>query len=397
LDEVKVKKCVNIKTCGIDTGFDAGYMAADAINRARLADSFKEAMSGTVTWGDMKEAIKFGRMTDCKMTKVRLADIHFSLGWNFKTDCDYHVGFFLHAAAPTGNRPRGCYLFEPIVGNGKHWELGGGLTSSYIFWRDCACPDRYMGLWLEATITHLFKTCQCRSFDFCNKPNSRYMLLAQMGTNDEVVIQGDVDGTLTAASYKYKNNLIPAINWSTFPVDVQISAQADIALKLGYVRDNWSFDLGYNLWARTGEKFCIDCCDDCCDSCCGCPSPCPSDKKYAVKGDAYIYGQQFNTTNVFPLSASQNNANIHTGKNYPAQSDEPKLNPRIDKPFEAFAGTNALSWVPTYTMNTSINPVLVSSNMLNMGKSPSAITHKIFGSITYAWKDCECGCDCDCC
>ncbi|GAH20592.1 unnamed protein product, partial [marine sediment metagenome] len=85
-------------------------------------------------------------------------------GWNFRLEEDSHFGVFIHAAAPTGNRPNSCYLFEPIVGNGKHWELGGGITGSWIFWRSEEYDDRHMGVWLDATLTHLFKDCQCRSF-----------------------------------------------------------------------------------------------------------------------------------------------------------------------------------------------------------------------------------------
>ena len=389
----QLNMCEHIKEPG-EAGFPEGYMSETAIERVKLSDSFIEAMSGTATWGDMKEAIKFGRMTNCDMTKTRLSDIHTSLGWNFKTDEDYHFGVFIRAAFPTGNRPKGCYLFEPIVGNGKHWELGAGLTTSYIFWRSCEYDDRYMGIWLDAIVTHLFETCQCRSFDFCNKPNSRYMLLEEMGKNEDTIQSRDE----TVANYQYKKNLIPAINWSTVQVDVKIDAQADIALKVGYVRDNWSFDLGYNLWARTGEKFCTDCCDDCCDSCCGCPSPCPSDKKYAIKGDSFIYGKAFKSADenetVYPISATQSCATIRGGKNYPpkssAEADSPSLNLGVDNPAEVFADDAALSWVQTVTMNTSIQPVLVHKKMLNLGKSPSAITHKIFGSITYTWKDrCE--------
>lgn len=215
-----------------------------------------------------------------------------------------------------------------------------------------------------------------------------------MGKNEDTIQSRDE----TVANYQYKKNLIPAINWSTVQVDVKIDAQADIALKVGYVRDNWSFDLGYNLWARTGEKFCTDCCDDCCDSCCGCPSPCPSDKKYAIKGDSFIYGKAFKSADenetVYPISATQSCATIRGGKNYPpkssAEADSPSLNLGVDNPAEVFADDAALSWVQTVTMNTSIQPVLVHKKMLNLGKSPSAITHKIFGSITYTWKDrCE--------
>ncbi|MFC1842936.1 hypothetical protein ACFLYU_04725 [Candidatus Dependentiae bacterium] len=365
-----------------ENGFDAGYMSTSTIPRTSLAKSFLQTMNGSYKFGDMQTPIRFGRIGNNCCTKTRLGEIDFSFGWNFSTEEDHHFGAFLYVAAPAGNRPCGTYLFEPMVGNGKHWEFGGGFTGSWIFYRSEECEDRYMGLWLEATVAHLFKTCQCRSFDFCCKPNSRYMLLEEMGSNDDV-IQGEVDGESVTANYQYKKNLIPAINWATFNIDVRIDVQADIALKFGYISDNWDFDIGYNLWARTGEKFCCDCC------------ACDTGKKYAIKGDTWLYGAEgaAGDGDKSALSASQSLANIRSGKNYPAvDSDNPKTNPRIDNPYNAEKDGTDLYVIgdsPSARIKTSIDPVLVSRNLLNLGKSPSAITHKVFAHIGYAWKDCQ--------
>ena len=397
------KWALNMCECVKNSGsldFPAGYMAETAIARNKLPDSFMEAVSGNAMFGDMKDPMKYGLMKNCKLTKVGIADIHASLGWNFKTDEDYHFGFFIHTAAPTGTRPSATYLFEPIIGNGKHWELGLGITSSYIFWRSCEYSDRYLGVWLDGTFTHMFKTRQCRSFDFCGKPNSRYMLLEEMGTNEDDIkiapvleAAPDPENTIVA-DYQYKKNLIPAINWSTYNVDVKINFQADVVLKFGYVRENWSMDLGYNLWARTGEKFCFDCCDDCC----GCN--CQPEQKYAIKGDAFVYGFEDDEPPVpFAISATQSTANIHGGTNYPRQAEEiDGTNPRIDNPTDSY-GQDYWTWTggtPLYDdfgfaiINTSIQPILASRCDLNLRKSPSAITHKIFWSLNYAWKERSC-------
>jgi len=390
----ELNMCECIKEDGLKD-FPAGYMYKEAVSTDNLPKSFTEAASGTVTFGDMKECMKFGRITNCRLTKTRLADLRMSLGYNFLLREDSHAGAFFHVAAPTGNKPTACYLFEPIVGNGKHWEIGAGITGSYIFWRSEEYDERYMGVWLEGTLTSLLKKCQCRSFDFCCKPNSRYMLLQEMGSNDDKI--GPETGT--DAQYQYKKNLIPAINWSTFNIDVKIGFQADVALKLGYTRCNWNFDLGYNLWGRTGEKFCTDCCkhccDDCCNGCCGASCSCTSDKQYAFKGDSFLYGSNDgSTTTPIALSATQSAANIHRGKNYPAAStddtDRPVRNPGVDNPVAAYADTIELFTLDGTTdnpINTSVQPIVISKKMLNMCKSPSAITHKLFANIGYAWKD----------
>ena len=381
-----------------EEGFDAYYMAEEALERTALSGSFLQTMAGGVTWGDMKTPLQYGRIHTCDCTKTRLAEIDFTLGWNFRLEEDDTFGVFLYVGAPAGNRPCANYLFEPIVGNGKHWELGGGITGSYIFWRSEECEDRYMGLWLDATVAHLFKACQCRSFDFCRKPNSRYMLLAEMEKNNTAPLLNDDGNPEVNATYKYKKNLIPAINWSTLNVDVRIDVQADIALKLGYVKENWSWDLGYNLYARTGEKFCNDCCDDGCDcnDCGNCNNCCGTGNNgvYVLKGDSYLYGTDVvpSPDEIKPLSASQSMATINGGKNFPELSTDtattgPTTNPRVDNPKFAYSGDNALLTTNNDAVNSSFQPIFVTRKDLNTCKSPSMITHKIFTHFSYAWKD----------
>jgi len=356
--------------------FVAGYMSQEEISRATLPSSFLQSVNGGVTWGDMKTPMQYGRISTCDLTKTRIAEIDFTLGWNFVLEEDYHFGAFLYLAAPAGNHPCARYLFEPIVGNGKHWELGGGLSGSWIFSQSDEYEDRYWGLWFEATIAHLFKASQCRSFDFCCKPNSRYMLLQEMVQADGN-LTGEADA-YTPVKYQYAANLIPAINWTTFNVDVKINVQADIALKLGYVRENWNFDLGYNLWARTGEKFCCDCCEDCCNDCC-CQST--SRKTYAAKGCLPVYGRwQNGQDTIVPLGNTSSNATISCCGD-------------VDNSETAFytsGGNNPVILLPDTTAATSsVQPVLATRDLLNLGKSPSSITHKVFGHISYAWKDRE--------
>jgi len=405
--------CETVEQKG-ELGFPVGYMheGPENIDRNSLPANFTQAVNGNVTFGDMKAPLRFGRMANCRLTKTRLSDIQLAFGWNFLLNEDYHLGILIRASAPTGNRPNSCYLFEPIVGNGKHWELGGGISGSWIFWRSEETEDHYAGVWLDANVTHLFKTCQCRSFDFCKKPNSRYMLLAEMDDpNAEDNLRGGPgNGTVpdenqvTDARYQYQKNLIPAINWSTFNVDVRIDAQVDAAIKLSWTRKRWSVDLGYNVWARTGEKFCITdcCCDD--DCCCACPDL--SGKKFSIKGDATLYGyieREVTEQNRIAISSSQCKADINTGINMTLQDADALANRGVDNEKLAWAG-NMLDDKRLHTPNvvfageaiedahlySSFPPKLVSrSDLLNLCNSPSSLTHKVFAHVNYTWKDKE--------
>ena len=377
------KWSLNMTECVKDKGtadFNAGYMDGFAVTRVALPENFTTVMLGQTTFGDMLEPIKYGKFPICPMHKTRLADIRASLGWNFFQKEDHHFGTFLQVVFPTGTRPNACYLFEPIVGNGKHFELGLGLTSSYIFWRSKDHEDRYLGLWFDATLTHLFKTCQRRSFDFCGKPNSRYALLEEMGpvntSTEDGILKGRVNGSDQTALYQYQQRLIPAINWSTLNVDVKINMQADVVLKFGYVRDNWSLDFGYNLWARTGEKFTYC-------------KPCGIEKLYALKGDATLYGELIldGTWGPYPVSNSNSRATI----NCVGTLDNPvtsRYNVELGSPISGEV-TETLTEISTNgetDLDISFPPVLVSKNGLNMSESPSAITHKLFWNFNHTWK-----------
>ena len=408
--------CENVINPGIKNGNPVGfaptYMAAEPTNpnppnyhgeipQSALPKSFVEAISGCATWGDMKTPMCFGRMTCCRQTLTRLADIHAVLGWNFVLDTDYHFGANLRAVFPTGNKPCPNYLFSPQIGDQKHWQLGGGITSSWIIWRNEDNFDNYVGLYFDANLLHLLTNCQCRSFDFCGKPNSRYMLLAQMGVNvnDNLIY---TDPTITsAANYQYKRNLIPAINYTTFNVNVVIDVQADLVFKLGIVKNNWSFDIGYNFWGRTGERFFSD-------NCCCCQG-CNDDTKYAIKGDAILYGSPYDhNLNIYtapiPLSSSQKNADIHAGQNIKLGAngafdianaqrnkgvDNPKLASHITPTTVDNLHSEAATWpnqgalIPSQ-IYTSIQPELISCDDINLCKSPSAISHKCFVHLDYA-------------
>jgi len=406
--------------CVIDKGkepFEKFYMGQDAIPREKLNTQFLCAMQGQTTFteknkegetekfGDLITPLYFGAIPMCHLKKTRLADIRATLGWDFFTRKDFNLGVNIHAAAPTGNRPEGIYLFEPQIGNGKHWELGAGLTWSYIFWRSQDSADKYAGIWFDATVTHMFKTCQKRSFDLCCQPNSRYMLLAQMvkgiggdiGSLDASNFVGvdPILSTTTKAQFVYNRNLIHGINYTTRSVDVQVNIQSDIAIKLGYKGEDFSFDIGYELWARTGEKF-----SQCKDFCKNEPS-----NIYVVKGDSIVYGTNMTelvlTDTKFapgalkvPMTSSQRCANIHTGQNMKIDSADAQANKGVDNPLPISLAIT-IPYVPLGKtadgpqFYSSFQPIRLTTDDINTCKSPSAITHKLFGHVNYSWEKFE--------
>jgi len=368
-------------------GQDPNYYG---INRIHLTPSFTSFITGCsfIDADDIRFLpLHYAKMNCTDMTKTALADLRMELGWNFACDRHYNVGLNIQAASPTGTRPEGFYLFEPIVGNSKHWEIGGGIHAFYDFY---VSKDEYScaSIYLDANITHLFKTKQVRSFDLCGKPLSRYMLAGKYGSP-----VSDLKGGATPESSQTPNKQFlgiyePLANLTTFSVDVGIGAQADVVLMLQYTHSNFSIDLGYGFWGRTCEDIDFRC--DC---------PCQFDSNtWGLKGDAFMYGfvqnldESISTTSI-PLSASQSHATLCKGTNNPpdgfANLNWPQ-NPGIDHPKPAWDNNDNKLIVfdslqsTTVQAHTSIDPILIELCDINIKSSETkGMSHKFFAHMDY--------------
>ena len=367
--------------------------------RSSLLDSFSDYVSAEgsiegvtgITYNPLEKA----RWSTCRKTKTALAEITAALGWNFVRRENFLFGLNIRAAAPTGNRPHGTYIFEPIVGNGKHWELGGGLNSWWTWWKSCD-ENRNLTVYLDAYVTHMFKTRQCRTFDLVDKPLSRYMLAMQFQSADiEYLTTGstNISGSV-APAYQFNNIFTPIANLTTIPVDVSYAAQGEAILKFAYTHCNFQFDLGYDFWGRTCAKI-----KKCCNSF--------ADNVWGLKGDAFVYGFPGNTdvnSPAIPLSATESAATIYGGtNNWPDGSSDEfwNQNPGIDNASPAYNGNTGSSlelltheigdssfW---YQVNTSYQPVLLTSDDIDTCSAQTkAYSNKLFTHFNYTWKEHKC-------
>lgn len=339
--------------------------------------------------------LRHARWDRCTRAKSGLAELTAALGCNFIRREQFLFGLNLRVAAPTGNRPHGTYLFEPIVGNGHHWEFGAGLNMWWVWWKS-QCEDRNFTLYMDANVTHLFKTKQCRTFDLrdrddsCSdwhkKPLSRYMLAMKFTQSSEHLLAGD-EGSLQAPKYQFAHVFTPVANLTTIPVSVSYAAQGEFILKLAYTHCNFQFDLGYDFWGRTCANICKQ----------GCCNNELRNNVWGLKGDAFVYG--FTSTEHLqpgtPLSATESKATIYAGTNdYASNPDSYNINSDIDHPESAWYDattrlyTLGASWEP---VNTSLNPILLTEDNIDICSArTTAYSNKIFAHIGYIWKDIEC-------
>ncbi len=218
---------------GDDTPYPPLYMAADSVEAPYI--SFTDALKGNKTFGQMTTLPTAGKVCGAQ-TKGGLSDLLLILGYDIISSPRGYAGLNLRLAAPTGSRPDATFFFEPLIGNGKHWEIGGGFAGRVLVWE--ADGEQELSLFGEANFTHLCRARQRRSFDLCpNGFGSRFILLKQFDS-----------------AGNYISTLVPAINVTTLCCDVRIDLQFEFLAMLGYNYNGFVVDLGYNGWIRSKER-----------------------------------------------------------------------------------------------------------------------------------------------
>jgi hypothetical protein len=313
--------------------------------------------------------------TSCgdSQTANGFGEIRGEWGWNFFQREDYHIGLYIAGAAPTGKHPNADFLFNAYVGNGKHWELGGGLTGHYVFWRS-ANEENHFGIYTDTMVTHLFKTKQNRAFDLVNKPLSRYMSAARQ----EAATNG-LTGTapVTAAQFQFANELIPVANLTTQDVNVSVGAQVDATIWFNYTVGAFTWDIGYNLWAQTCENIS-------CDDKCG-PRLRAETNTWTLRGDALLYGVGSDDTLVYPIPASETNANIHTGTNLGLPNAAENGGVDNANLLTNTGNTTLNSLVSGNQINGSIQPIFLSEADINLKQESKPLSQKVFTYVGYSW------------
>ncbi len=384
----ELKLCETIITEG-SNAHDPGYFNETGITRTNLVENFTQFITGQ----DAPKAddLTFNKLSYAKMSNKReqltkLSDIQCFVGYNVLQSDWYHVGANLRGSIPTGNRPLGTFLFEPIIGNAHHWELGVGISTHIIVWHEEE-TDTHVGLYFDLNLTHMFRTMQHRSFDLCGSQNSRYMLAQRMGSSIENNLRGVVDGERVAPTVQYKKEVTPVANLTTIPINVTVALQTDLALLINYTSGPNSWSCGYGFWGRSKEKINL------------CSSTKLDTERWALKGDAHVFGFEDNAAQTaIALSATQSKATVQSGKNFSrsgaittALVNVGNKNPNIDNPAGTVADSNDdgtfLSVLTqaggTDQINTSIQPILLTKANIDIESAQTkSAAHKLFSHYT---------------
>ena len=396
-----IRMCETIDAKGTST-YVPGYFTPDTLARNELFNNFTQYADGTkigpitqtVAGTDFTvifQQLKNAKMSSSRLSRTRFADIRAGLGYNFIQNETAQVALQAFISAPSGTRPEGKYLFEPVIGNSHHWEFGAGFVGIGTLWKS-EDEERQILLFGDISLMHLFSARQRRTFDLKNKPFSRYMLAQSLGTP----ISDNLQGNGTAPSAQFQHEFLPIANLTNVSIDSKISLQAEFTACLTVICNRVSWNVGYNFWGRTDEqiKLHVD-------------NPFANNTKWALKGDAHVYGFDRGAggsgalVGAVPLSATQSTATICGGKNFVATNTVAQaiLNPNIDHPQNASGDSaNATASYPlsaephatSITIKTSIDPVFLQTTDIDVcHNETSGMSSSLFTHFSYAWNDRE--------
>jgi len=175
-----------------------------------------------------------------KRSKSGVADIDCCLGYQFGLEDTYYLCPRLSMVIPTGNRPCGCYLFEPVLGHGKQWGIGFGVEAMTVLHKN---EETKLDLTCSYEIKHFFSNTQKRTVGFRSddwssvKAWSQYELLGEQG----------------------KYGVFPAANVLTRDVRVHQGLLFDCYVNLNFQHRGCFLSVGYNYFSRAEEDVRVRC------------------------------------------------------------------------------------------------------------------------------------------
>lgn len=159
-----------------------------------------------------------------------LADLTLGLGYKFCQQRGKYLFMSADITIPTGNRPSGEYLFEPIYGNRRHCGLGASLDAGGIVWETNRATLRLLG---AGRYTYLYENTEIRTFPVRGLPLSQYFLLGRAG--------------------QMNAPLVPAANVLTLPTMIKPGSMLDGMIMIAYNNGGFTIDAGYNLFWKDQE------------------------------------------------------------------------------------------------------------------------------------------------
>lgn len=207
-----------------------------------------QGFNNTHFFSNMQQAFKadgmlYGKI-DGTQTKNTFAEVKLKAGYTYLHDGRQTLQMYGGIILPTGNKPKSKYLFEPLVGNNKHW---GVVVGSY-FTRNLETQKFTLNLSMDSAIQYLFKNTQMRSFDLAGKPWSRYLGIY---ADNSQRLKDAANGT-TETQMRFQTW---GINYFTQAVTVKPYYLIDFLFNASFVLPhNSALDFGLKVFSQSGEE-----------------------------------------------------------------------------------------------------------------------------------------------
>lgn len=213
-----------------------------------LADP-QASMSGALS----QEQWLYGTIDNSNHSKVGLSFIQLQLAQVSINKEDYFVSPYIGIDIPTGTQVRSERVFEPVVGNGRHFGIFWGFESEMFAWRD-KCNKNELTFCIDINMEYLFKATQHRSLDLKGRPWSRYIetyasqaqatqAALLVSSTSLPTLQGIFLDTPGINILTQKVNVTPGFNFIT-----------NLALTFGQQCPcGFDAEVGYNFYAKQAE------------------------------------------------------------------------------------------------------------------------------------------------
>lgn len=195
-----------------------------------------EGFVGNMTAAFRQNKFIFGRITG-PTSSWGLADIEFKLGYTYGTGCNYHLDTYTGIHIPTGNKPKGEVVFEPIVGQNQHFGIFGGTVAGFKLWSN-ACS--WVSLEIETVGKLFLGNTQIRAFDLYDRQWSRYIWM------------------YTGKSSILGKNPLPGINFFSQACDVEPGSTRDLNTAFVFGNSYLQLEVGYHFFARERETVVLE-------------------------------------------------------------------------------------------------------------------------------------------
>jgi hypothetical protein len=369
-------------------GFDVGAISSAAVPTTSLQKSFLNYAAGVqlnpLPGGELVQPLLYSRFGGCNTDSItRIADVRAELGWNFLLQEEYHLGIYIAAAAPTGNNSTECnrFLWSATAGNGKHWELGGGLSGHCMLWQSNDTVQQF-DFYTDITINHLFNNTERRTFDLKNKPLSRYIIAEQLTTAENNLLIDTIQATT-----QFAKQYAPIANISTLDVPVSIPVQVDIMAKFVYSCRGFNVVIGYDFWGQACPQV---------HAARGTQEAFPANT-WALRGDAHLYGFDAAAQDMPIAIPATYNATTIFSLGTPFQSGIPAdANGGVDGAATPVTFNDSLPLIttpgegPATDIFASSIPETIAFSDLNLTNATAhGTSNSVFAEINYTWIDHE--------